>query len=157
MDEVPARADRPYYIGIHASLGITLLVVLAARIVWALFNPPPAPPVGTRHWEHVIARVTHLSLYVLTLATVLIGWLLAGVEQPPIVPQAFGLVPMPSPLGLSPASEDFLEEAHELTAYALIALAGLHALAAMWHHYVLHDDTLRRMLHTSSKMSVRNV
>jgi cytochrome b561 len=85
-------------------------------------------------------------LYALTLATVLIGWLLAGVQETPIVPVAFGVVPMPSPLTLSHAAEDFLEEAHELAAYALIALAGIHMLAALWHHYVLRDNTLRRML-----------
>jgi cytochrome b561 len=144
-DELP-RPERPYYDFIHASIGITVLVILVARIAWALLNPTPAPPAGTPHWQHTAARLTHLSLYLLTLAVVLFGWMLAGLSTPPIEPQAFGLVPMPSPVTLSPAAEDFLEEAHEITAYALVALACLHALAALWHHFVLRDDILRRML-----------
>ncbi len=151
MSEVPARADRPYYFAIHASLGITLLVVLAARLVWVLLNPPPAPVPGTPPWQHSAARLTHLSLYVLTFAAAVLGWLLAGVAEPPIEPQAFGMLPLPAPVTLAPSSEDFLEEAHELTAYLLMALIGLHSLAALWHHYVVHDDTLRRMLGGNSR------
>lgn len=146
MGEVPARADRPYYFAIHASLGMTLLVILAVRIAWTLLNTHPAAPAGTPPWQHAAARLTHLGLNVLTLVTILLGWFLAGVHDTPIVPLAFGVVPVPSPLALSHAAEDFLEEAHELTAYALMALAGLHVVAALWHHYVLRDNTLRRML-----------
>lgn len=151
MGEVPARADRPYYFAIHASLGITLLVILVVRILWALANPTPAAPAGTPAWQHSAARLTHLGLYVLTLATILLGWFLAGVHDTPIVPLAFGALPMPSPLTLGHSAEDFLEEAHELAAYALLALAGLHVLAALWHHYVLRDNTLRRMLGTHAE------
>jgi cytochrome b561 len=146
MGEVPARSDRPYYYMIHASLGITLLTIVVMRIVWALFNPAPAALPGTSPLQHTAARFTHLALYVLTLTTVLIGWLLAGVQDTPIVPLAFGVVPLPSPLALSHAAEDFLEEAHEISAYLLIIVAGVHVLAALWHHFVQHDDTLRRML-----------
>ncbi|MEI9902023.1 MAG: cytochrome b [Hyphomicrobium sp.] len=146
MGEVPARVDRPYYYAIHASLGITLFAILLLRIVWALLNPVPAAPPGTSHLQHTAARFTHLTLYVLTLATVSFGWLLAGLQDTPIEPLAFGIVPVPSPLPLSHAAEDFLEEAHEIAAYLLIAVAGLHVVAALWHHYVLRDNILRRML-----------
>lgn len=145
MGEVPSRADRPYYIAIHASLGITLLIILTARLVWALANTTPAPPSGTPVWQVRAARITHISLYAVTFIVVLFGWLLVGSMHPPIVPQAFGFLPVPAPLDVG-AYDDFFEEAHELVAYALIALASVHALAALWHHYVMHDDTLRRML-----------
>lgn len=151
MGEVPLRDDRPYYYAIHASLGITLLVILVLRIVWALLNPAPDAPAGTPPWQHAAARLTHLSLYVLTLATVLFGWFLASVEDTPIVPLAFGLVPLPSPLPLPHSAEDFLEEAHEIAAYALIAVASLHILAGLWHHYVMRDDTMRRMIGTGAQ------
>jgi cytochrome b561 len=153
MGEVPARADRPFYFAIHASLGITLLVILVLRIGWTVLNPAPAAVAGTSPLQHAAARFTHLALYVLTLATVLIGWLLSGVKTTPIVPLAFGVVPMPSPLALSHSVEDFLEEAHEFAAYALIALAAIHMLAALWHHYILRDNTLRRMLGGSERQA----
>lgn len=144
MGEVP-RAERPAYYAVHASLGITLLIVLAVRAVWALINRRPAPLANTPHWQHQAAQFAHVALYALTFAVAVLGWLLLGVEHPSIVPQAFGVVPAPPPVALGPAAEDFLEEGHELVAYVLMALVGLHAAAALWHHYVLRDGTLRRM------------
>jgi cytochrome b561 len=145
MTDVPAKADRPYYFAIHASIGVTLLVLLAARFVWWTLNATPALPPGTPSWQQVAARVSHASLYVLAFGTAGLGWLLAGALEPAIEPQVFGLLPMPSPLTLR-ASEDFLEEAHELAAFALIAVAGVHTAAALWHHFVLRDNVLTRML-----------
>lgn len=144
MGDLP-RPERPYWYAIHASIGITVLVILAARIVWALLNPVPAPAPGTPAWQHTAARFTHVTLYALTLMTVLFGWFMAAVRRVPIVPDAFGILPLPSPVAI-PGSKDFFEEAHELAAYALIAVATVHMLAALWHHYVLRNDTLRRML-----------
>jgi cytochrome b561 len=144
MGELP-RPERPYWYGLHASIGITLLVILVARIAWALSNPVPAPARGTPAWHHSTARITHVALYVLTLATVLFGWFMAGVRRVPIVPEAFGIVPLPSPIAI-PGSKDFFEEAHEIAAYALIGLAAAHMIVALWHHYVLRNDVLRRML-----------
>lgn len=155
MAEVPPRADRPYYFAIHASLGITLLVIVVVRILWAVLNPPPAAPAGTPPWQHAVARLTHVGLNLLTLVTIGFGWLLAGVHDTPIVPRAFGVVPLPSPVTLPRTAEDFLEEGHELVAYALMALAALHVAAALWHHYVLRDNTLRRMLGSSTSAASR--
>lgn len=154
MGEVPVRADRPYYYAIHASLGITLLAILVLRILWATLNRAPAAPAGTSPVQHAAARFTHLGLYVLTLATVLLGWLLTGVADEPITPRLFGLLALPVPVTLPLSTEDFLEESHELVAYALIGLATLHVLAALWHHYVLRDDTLRRMLGGTARPAV---
>ncbi|MFA5898501.1 MAG: cytochrome b [Hyphomicrobium sp.] len=154
MGEVPARADRPYYYAIHASLGITLLVILVLRILWALLNRAPAAVAGTPPWQHAAARFTHLALYALTLVTVLFGWFLASLQDTPIIPLVFGLVPLSAPLQLPHSAEDFLEEAHEIAAFALIAVAGLHVIAALWHHYVRRDDTLRRMLGTGAQPSI---
>ena len=144
MGDLP-RPERPYWYGIHASIGITLMVILLARIAWALLNPTPGAVAGVPPWQQKAARFTHLSLYGLTLATVLFGWLLASVKRTPIVPYVFGVVPLPSPLVI-PWAKDFFEEAHEIVAYALICLAAAHMLAALWHHYVLGNETLRRML-----------
>jgi cytochrome b561 len=144
MGELP-RPERPYWYGLHASIGITLLVILVARIAWTLSNPAPAPAAGTPAWHDSAARFTHVALYILTLATVLFGWFMAGVRRVPIVPEAFGIVPLPSPIAI-PGSKDFFEEAHEIAAYALIGLAAAHMIVALWHHYVLRNATLRRML-----------
>jgi cytochrome b561 len=144
MGDLP-RPERPYWYAIHASIGITVLVILAARIVWALLNPVPDPVAGTSAWQHRVARFTHITLYALTLMTILFGWFMAAVRRVPLVPDAFGIVPLPSPVAIS-GSKDLFEKAHELAAYALIAVAAAHMLAALWHHYGLRNNTLRRML-----------
>lgn len=145
MTEVPARSERPFYFGIHGSLGITLLVLLVARYLWSVFNATPDAPPGTPAWQVAAARLSHGALYALTFVAAVLGWLLSGSLHPPIEPQAFGLVPMPAPVNVG-SFEDFFEEAHELAAYALIAVAALHTAAALWHHLVLRDNVLRRML-----------
>ena len=144
MSDLP-RPERPYWYALHASIGITVMVILLARIAWAMLNPVPAPFPATPVWQQKAARFTHLSLYALTLSTVLFGWFMAAARRVPIVPEAFGVVPLPSPLVI-PGAKEFLEEAHELSAYALVALAAAHALAAVWHHWVLGDESLRRMV-----------
>src|SRR5262249_42081877 len=89
------------------------------------------------------ARFTNGGLYVLTFVTALLGWLPAGASEPP---QAFWLVPIPASVAVGSQSEDFLEESHEVTAYALMGLAGVHTAAALYHHFVLRDPLLRRMI-----------
>ena len=151
MGELP-RPERPYWYALHASIGISLMAILLVRIAWALLNPTPAQVAGVPAWQQKAARFTHLSLYVLTLATVLFGWLMAPLKRTPIVPDLFGLVPLPSPLVI-PSAKDFFEEAHEITAYALIGLAAAHMLAALWHHFLLRNDVLRRMLGSTHRTS----
>src|SRR5262249_55871268 len=128
------EAEQPAYFAIHASIGITLLVILAVRILWMLINPRPVAPAGTRPWQHTAARSMHFGLNLMTLVTICLGWVMAGAHEHPIVPSAFGVLPLPSPVALPHSAEDFLEEAHELSAYVLIALAVLHVAAALWHH-----------------------
>jgi len=145
MTEVPARSERPFYFGIHGSIGITLLVILVARFLWSMLNRSPDAPPGTPAWQVAASRVTHGALYALTFVAAVLGWLLSGSLEPPIEPQAFGLVPMPAPVNVG-SYDDFVEEAHEFVAFALIAVAAVHTVAALWHHFVLRDNVLRRML-----------
>jgi cytochrome b561 len=65
-------------------------------------------------------------------------WLATGRTHP-------GLIPLPSPLTASRSLAEFLEEAHELAANVLVALALLHAGAAIFHQYILRDHLLERM------------
>ena len=145
MTEFPAREDRAYHYAIHASIGISLLSLMVARLIWRALNPTPKPPAGSAAWEITAARLGHLGLYVLVFGTLFAGWFLAGSGKRTLDYWLFGIVPMPNMLGTESPYHKFLEEAHELLAYAMIGLVVVHVAAAIWHARVKRDGVLQRM------------
>jgi len=149
MKEVPARPDRPYFYAIHASIGITVLALMFVRFLWWMTNRSPAAPDGVPHWQHVLSRISHGLLYVLTFATLIAGWLVSGTMRQPIDLMLFGVIPVPQ-LIEGRTYHRLLGSAHEYFAYALIALVIVHAGAALYHHFVKRNGVLRRMVRGTS-------
>lgn len=145
MSEFPAREDRAYHYAIHASIGISLLALMVARIIWRALNTSPKPPLGSSAWEITAARIGHVGIYVLVFATLVAGWFLAGSGRRTLDYALFGIVPMPNMLGTGSPYHKPLEEAHALLAYAMIALVVVHVAAAIWHARVKRDGVLKRM------------
>jgi cytochrome b561 len=136
---------------LHKSLGITVLVLSMARLLWRLANPPPALPSTLRRWEAALARVTHIGFYVLMIALPLSGWMMVSASVWNIPAVVFGLFTLPhlpvlGTLQDKKPVEDALKEVHEALAIGIFVLLLLHVAAALKHHFVLHDDTLARML-----------
>lgn len=127
----------------HYVLGFTILALVLARIVAHVLTrtPPivPAPPA----WQMAVARAVHLALYGLMIALPVLGWLILSAEGAPI--SYLGLE-LPALIGPDKAFAENVEELHETVASIGYALIGLHAAAALYHHYVVHDNTLARML-----------
>ena len=146
MTEVPAREAQPFYFGIHASIGITLLALMTARFLWWMANVVPDAPEGTPAWQRKAAKISHRLLFALTFATALVGWLMSGTFERPVEPKLFGLVPVPQFLEAGSPLNELLEETHGALAFTLIALVIVHTGAALYHHFVLRDSVLRRML-----------
>jgi cytochrome b561 len=65
MTEFPVREDRAYHYAIHASVGISILALMIARVIWRAINPLPLAPQGAERWEVTAGRLTHFGLYVL--------------------------------------------------------------------------------------------
>lgn len=151
MKEFPAREDRAYHYVIHASVGISILALMVLRVVWRAMNPTPLPPAGSENWEIRAASLGHLGLYAAVFGTTLAGWFLAGSGKRELYFYLFGAVPMTTPLGTESPYHGFLEEAHELLAYGVIALVVVHVAAAIWHQRVKRDGLMARM--TSGKAS----
>ena len=145
MDDV-ARSERAFQFWLHAAMGSSLLVFVAVAFVWWLANPSPREPAGTPGWQKRAAQLTHWALYALLFATMLAGWLLAGTLRDPVEVQMFGFLTLPQLLAPGSSLHEFLEEAHEIAGYLLILLAALHVAAALWHHFVLRDGVLKRMV-----------
>lgn len=123
----------------HFMLGLSVFALVWLRLLARWIKPVPA----RSGWQNGLARAVHMALYGLMIGLPLLGWLTLSAAGKPI--PFFGLE-LPALIGPNPARAGQFKEWHELLAQAGYWLIGLHAAAALVHHYVLHDDTLRRML-----------
>lgn len=132
----------------HKSTGFLIFGLFALRLAWRLANPLPRQPASLRPWERRLAAAVHRLLYALFLALPLSGWTLVSASVLGIPTLVFGLFLLPHlPVEISEPNENFWRFVHHLLAYAAIALIAGHALAALRHHFILRDETLKRMLH----------
>ena len=134
---------------LHKSIGILLFFITLLRIAWMLLNPKPLPPAHSPAWERRAAHITHGLLYLLLLAVMLSGYLISTADGRGI--GVFGLFEIPALPWAAEHQEDIAGEIHEILAFSLIGLALLHAGAALKHHFMNRDDTLRRMLNLSAQ------
>jgi cytochrome b561 len=115
-------------VGLHESIGLTILALAVVRLSWRLLNPVPAWPADMKPYEITLARIVHIAFYALLFAIPLSGWALASAEEEPL--RFFGWFDLPR---IVVGSEDTLEEVHEMLFNALVALAVLHVLGAIKH------------------------
>ncbi len=127
---------------LHRSLGMVTAVLLALRWIWRLSTPLPA--IEGRGWERRIAPWVHRLFYVLIATTVASGYLITTADGQPV--PVFGWVEIPAMLHGFPNQEDIAGEVHEALTHVLFFLALLHGMAALKHHFIDRDLTLRRML-----------
>ena len=128
----------------HKSVGMLILLLMLVRIGWKLANRGLPQPVPMARPQQIAAAAGHGLLYLLLLALPLSGWMMASAAGHP--PAFFGLFEFPSLVGTSHDLQETLEEVHETLFGAVVVVAVLHALAAVFHHAWMKDDTLRRML-----------
>jgi cytochrome b561 len=141
IDFAPKGAARVDYRSIHMTLGATLGAVLIIRLAWRASRGGMLPALQ-QGLMLVVARATHWVLYVLLLTTVVLGVLNVWARGDSI----YNLVTVPQ---WHPGDRPFIHQIgdwHALAANAVLIVAGLHSAAALFHHFVLRDATLRRML-----------
>ncbi len=126
---------------LHVSLGLAIFLLVWLRLLGRRLSP--APQASGPAWETLAARAAHLALYGLMIGMPLLGWLLLSAEGQPV--RLFGL-PLPALMSPSERWAERFEELHEALGVAGYWLIGLHAAAALLHHYLRKDDVLRRML-----------
>jgi cytochrome b561 len=141
VDAPPIGPLRIDYRSLHILLGVTLGVVVLVRLGWRSVRNGMLPPVD-HGWLLLIARVTHWALYALLLITVSLGIATAWVRGDSI----FNLFTITSFAPDDRSLARLIHGWHSLAANAILIVAGLHAAAALFHHYILRDATLRRML-----------
>jgi cytochrome b561 len=137
----PAKLDLFVW---HKSTGMLILVLMAARIVWRLGNPVPALPKAMAPLERGAARLTHVLLYVLLVATPVTGWIVASASNIPF--RMYWLIPVPSIVAPDKATEGFAARVHFSLFIVSSVLLLAHVGAAVRHHFVKRDGVLIRML-----------
>jgi cytochrome b561 len=129
---------------LHISFGLLLFALVILRVGLRLLNGAPELPSEMMLFERWLAKVAHLLLYALLAAIPILGILLTWFRGDAL--SFFSLFTIPAPFSADRATAGFIKELHSLCANLILALAGLHAAAALWHHFVRKDDVLKRML-----------
>lgn len=128
---------------VHISCGILLAVIVIGRLLWRLSRGRRLPP-ANQGMMNIAAKTAHLALYLLLLSQIVLGFLFRWAQAEPF--NFFGLFDVPTLMTFDKSMKSVFGGLHENVAWAIILLAGLHAVMALVHHYGMRDGTLRRML-----------
>jgi cytochrome b561 len=128
----------------HKELGILAFVLLAMRLSWRLTQTLPRLVENLPEWQKIAARFVHLSFYGLLIALPLSGYLMSSAAGIPV--SFFGLCTLPD---FAQRNDDLFNRyagVHQWLSYGLILCVFVHTGAALRHHFLSKNDTLRKML-----------
>ena len=146
MSDLPVSPQKLRYFSWHKWSGITVLALTFVRLAWRLTHPAPAPVPGLPRWQEQAARTIHRVLYVLLFAIPLTGWMYSSASGYPVVYFGIKALQLPDLVAKDKALADLLKAVHQSLNWTLLVLVAIHAAAALKHHFVDRDETLRRML-----------
>jgi cytochrome b561 len=142
-DELPNGLEKLQILNWHKSLGMLVLLLALVRIAWKVMNKGAPGPIGNA-WQRKAAAAGHGLLYLLILAQPISGWAMSSAANYPVT--LFGWFQFPALVGENHDLHETLEGVHEFFFYAMLVVALVHVAAALYHHFVLKDGVLRRML-----------
>jgi cytochrome b561 len=128
---------------LHYMLGLSVLGLTMLRLAVRSIGPQPSISPAPPKWQDRLAGLMKVALYLFMIGMPLLGWALLSAQGAPI--PFFGLQFAPL-ISESKALAASIKDVHEAIATVGYFLIGLHAAAALYHHYMLRDDTLRRIL-----------
>jgi cytochrome b561 len=143
-EDLPLGVHKLALLARHKSVGMTVLMLAGLRLVWRFANPPPILPPGMTPLERTLARATHAAFYVLLFAMPITGWMMSSAKNYSV--SWFGVFTWPDLIGKNATAFNILKTTHDYLSDALFAIAVLHVLAALKHHFWNKDDVLVRML-----------
>lgn len=128
----------------HKDIGMLVLVLVVLRLAWRLSNVIPQATKDLPDWQQIAARFVHLCFYALMFALPISGWLMSSAAGFPV--SLLDLVPLPDLI----SHNDYLFQGflaiHKWLGYGFIFFILIHTGAALGHHFIFKDDTLRKML-----------
>jgi len=135
----------------HKSFGMVVLALAVLRLAWRFANPAPKLPEDMHPLERLAAKLGHAGLYAVMLAIPVSGWFMVSASPFGIPTILFDVLPVPhlpvpDALGTKAEAEELLKTVHKLLAFFMIFLVAGHVAAALKHHFLRRDDTLKRMV-----------
>jgi len=127
----------------HFMLGLSVFLLVWLRLAVRLLQPIPEHQLGINPWQASAAKAMHYVLYLFMISMPLMGWLILSTEGKNIPFFGFEL---PSLMAENHDIAESIEEIHEIVGTAGYILIALHTLAALFHHYLLKDNTITRIL-----------
>ena len=144
MVPLPIGLKKLKWYGWHKEFGILILMLLAFRLAWVVYNINPRLPDALPWWQKWAAHTVHYAFYGLMFILPVTGWMISSSAGLPV--SFFGLFTLPDLVVPNEANRLLLTEIHKWLSYALIAALLGHIGAALQHHFINKDDILRRML-----------
>ena len=135
--------ERAFMRMMHVTCGLTILALTVIRLGVRLSQRTPPITPAPAAWEMAAAHLMHAALYAMLIALPLLAWF--GINAHGHAVQVWG-VSLPMITSENPELGKTIIGTHKLIAKTGYFLIGLHALAALKHHYLSRDNTLRRML-----------
>jgi len=127
----------------HIYFGFLILILAVIRLAISLRSTPPPITPTPPNWQMLVTKGMKVYLYALMLIMPFLGWWYLSANDEAI---NFFFIPLPAISPVSESMAEFAKEAHEIFGVSGYYFIGIHAAAALYHHYLVKDDTLRRML-----------
>jgi len=144
LEDLPLSPSKLQILSWHKWIGVTVLLLAAARAAWRVTHEIPAPPAGMPAWQVRVASITHGLLYALLFVAPVSGWLLSSAKGFQTV--YFGILPLPDLVMKSKELSEVLQKVHGASTFIMMLLIIAHVAAALKHHLVDRDDVMKRML-----------
>lgn len=141
-------------VALHKSIGITIIGLVALRVLWKIGHPGPAPLASLKPWERKLSVGVHHLLYLLMILVPVAGWFAesawkGSVGKPLVLFDAIPWFHLPFFNGMDDAGREFWDgifgETHEIAAKILIAALILHIAGALKHQFLDREKQLQRM------------
>ncbi|MCU1748835.1 cytochrome b [Pseudomonas sp. 6D_7.1_Bac1] len=127
----------------HFMFGLTVFVLVWLRLFARSLGSAPKIFPASPPWQTVLARLMHWALYIFMIATPILGWLVTSAKGQQVM---FYGVDLPLLIGEDKPLAKQIQGWHQLAGTIGYWLIGLHAAAGLYHHYVVRDNTLLRMM-----------
>ena len=136
--------EKLQYILLHESIGACLLVLALLMITWHYVGTRPPMPNNMTTGHVMAARFIHFLLYFTMLFQPISGVVMSQMAGYHV--GVFGLFELPTLFAKNEAVGKIVFTAHVWDSYVIIGLVSAHIIAALYHHFVVKDNILKRMM-----------